>query len=378
MIVEVIAVGTELLIGQRVNTNAAHIGARLAQEGFDAHYQLVVGDNLSRLTSAIATATERSDAVILTGGIGPTHDDITREAICAATGRSLTRDDEHASWIAERIRSQGRAPSPNQMRMADLPDGAEGVPNPAGVALGVSLEHEGTLIFALPGVPAEMKPMLDQNVIPKLRSLAGGPSVLRSRVIKLWGLGESSVSNEIGDLVQSPNPSIGLLIRDMEVEIRVTAKADDWERAGALIEPMEAEIVSRFANQVFGYDDDTVESRIAVMLAERSWTISTMERATLGRAGARLAEAARESFRGTVVPGETEEREAIPADVMLRIGPIGDASSQGRGLARPVEIEVSTPDRSTGEVFELGGNTERIQSFATIAGLHLTRIAIAG
>ena len=378
MIVEVIAVGTELLIGQRVNTNAAHIGARLAREGFDAHYQVVVGDNLSRLEATIATGLERSDAVILTGGIGPTHDDVTREAICAATGRALVRDEEHASWIAERMRSQGREPSPNQMRMADLPDGAEGVPNPAGVALGVGLQHQGKLVFALPGVPAEMKPMLDEHVIPRLRALAGGPSVLRSRVIKLWGLGESSVSNELEDLVESNNPSVGLLIRDMEVEIRVTAKADDWDSAGALIEPIEAEILSRLGNEVFGYDDDTVESMIAAMLVERSWTLSTAEQATLGRAGARLADVLGDRFGGTVIPGKTGGADAIPADVVLRIGPIGPARSEGRRLTRPVEIEVATPGCRRTQVFELGGNTERIRSFATIAGLHMTRTTLSG
>jgi nicotinamide-nucleotide amidase len=378
MIVEVIAVGTELLIGQRVNTNAAHISARLAREGFDSHYQVVVGDNLSRLEATIATGLERSDAIILTGGIGPTHDDVTREAICAVTERTLVRDEEHASWIAERMRSQGREPSPNQMRMADLPDGAEGVPNPAGVALGVGLQHHGKLVFALPGVPAEMKPMLDEHVIPRLRALAGGPSVLRSRVIKLWGLGESSVSNELEDLVESNNPSVGLLIRDMEVEIRVTAKADDWDGAGALIEPLEAEIVSRLGNEVFGYDDDTVESLIAAMLSERSWTLSTAEQATLGGVGARLADVLGERFGGTVIPGATGGADAIPADVRLRIGPIGPGRSEGKRLTRPVEIEVATPGSRETRVFEFGGNTERIRSFATIAGLHTTRIALSG
>lgn len=378
MIIEVIAVGTELLIGQRVNTNAAHIGSRLAREGFDAHYQVVVGDNLQRLTTAITSSLQRSDAIILTGGIGPTHDDVTREAIGQTTGRQLVRDEGHAAWIAERIRAQGREPSANQLRMADLPEGATGIPNTAGVALGVALDHGGKLVFALPGVPAEMRPMLDDEVIPVLRRHAGGPSVIRSRVIKVWGLGESSVSNELEDLAEGANPSVGLLIKDMEVEVRVTAKAEDWERAGELIEPIEAAIVDRLGDSVFGYDEETVEALIARELAERSWTASSCERATQGRVGALLADATGRLFAGTVVPGAgNEDAAAIPADVVLDVGPLGPEREQGRRLTRPVRFEVSTPEGESSRVFEFGGNDERVRAFATVAGLHLIRNAIS-
>ncbi|HSK95576.1 MAG TPA: competence/damage-inducible protein A, partial [Euzebyales bacterium] len=177
MIVEVIAVGTELLLGQIVNTNVAVIGTRLADEGFDAHYQVTVGDNLERLAATIRTAIERADAVILTGGIGPTQDDLTREALCAVTGRAMARDEAHAEAIRERIvRIRGHV-AESTLRMADHPDGATGLPNRNGVALGIAMEHRGVPIFAVPGVPSEMAVMLDEQVMPRLRRASGEPAV---------------------------------------------------------------------------------------------------------------------------------------------------------------------------------------------------------
>lgn len=153
MIVEIVAVGTELLLGQIVNSNAAEIAKRLAAEGFDTHYQVVVGDNLPRMVSTLRTAAQRADAVVITGGIGPTQDDITREALCDLTGRVMTHDSEHAAWIEARVRAQGREVSPNVLRMADLPEGALAIPNANGVALGVAVEHEGIWLYALPASP---------------------------------------------------------------------------------------------------------------------------------------------------------------------------------------------------------------------------------
>ena len=211
VIVEVISVGTELLIGQIVNSNSAFIATRVAEAGIDAHFQVVVGDNLDRLSDAIRTAVNRSDAVILTGGIGPTQDDLTREALCRVTGRAMGRDQAHAAWIEDRLRSQGREVRENVLRMADLPAGAEGMANSNGVALGVALEHEGKWLFAVPGVPVEMMAMLDGEVLPRLRRRSGG-GVLRSRLLRTWGLGESDVAERLDDLFASANPSVAFLI----------------------------------------------------------------------------------------------------------------------------------------------------------------------
>jgi nicotinamide-nucleotide amidase len=157
LIIEVIAVGTELLIGQIVNSNAAVIGSRLAEDGFDAHYQVTVGDNLARLVAAIEVALARSDAVLITGGIGPTRDDLTREALCQVGGRVMVREQAHAAWIKDRLRPGGGEVNPTVLRMADLPEGSLPLANPNGVALGVAMEVEGKWIFAVPGVPAETR-----------------------------------------------------------------------------------------------------------------------------------------------------------------------------------------------------------------------------
>ena len=378
MIVEVIAVGTELLIGQIVNTNAAKIGARLAEDGFDAHYQVTVGDNVERLTAAIASALGRSDAVVLTGGIGPTQDDLTREAMAAVAGRAMTRDEEHARWIEDRIRAQRGAVGDTVLRMADLPEGAEGLPNSNGAALGVALQHEGKWMFAVPGVPVEMSAMLEHEVIPRLRRLAGDSTVLRSRVLRTWGIGESRIADQLDDLFASTNPSVAFLISDMEVKVRISAKAADEQAAVALIAPIEAEVRGRLGDAVFAADDETVESILLERVTGRGWTVATVEEATLGQVGARLAAADTTGrvFAGSTIVGHGAEMSGPEADVTLVVGPIGPDLDPGRRTTRQVEMKVTTPEGETGRIFDFGGDDERVRSFATIAGLHLIRLAL--
>lgn len=376
LIVEVLAVGTELLLGDIVNTNAATIGRRLAQEGFDIHHQVVVGDNLGRLVAALRTAVARADAVVITGGIGPTKDDLTREAICELAGVAMTRDLDHAAWIDSRLRAQGRDPSPNVLRMADLPHGAEGLPNANGVALGVALEHDGTWLLAMPGVPAEMVPMFENQVLPRLRVAAGEPAVLRSRLLHCWGLGESAIADRLDELFVSTNPSVAFLIKDMEVRVRITAKAEDEPTALALIGPMEAEVRSRLGDLVFATGGETVERIVLDSLAERGWTVATVEAATLGQVAGRLADADVDSvFAGSVIVG-SGTAVPPPADVTVEVGPIGPDQESGPRTTRAVEISVTTPGGNTTRVFDFGGDDERLRSFATIAGLHMLRIGL--
>ena len=380
MIVEVIAVGTELLIGQITNTNGAVIGSHLAEEGFDAHFQMTVGDNLPRLISAIELALSRSDAVVITGGIGPTQDDLTREALCVVGDRDLVRDQSHATWIEDRVRDRDGTVNPTVLRMADLPDDAEGLPNTNGVALGVAMEHQGKWVFAVPGVPAEMRAMLVGEVMPRLRRLSGGPNVLRSRLLRTWGMGESRVAETLDDLFLTSNPSVAFLISDMEVKVRITAKAQDHESADALIDPIETEVRERLGSAVFAVDDETVEDLVIDRLRKRGWSLGTVEQATLGQVGARIADADHQGdvFAGSVIVGSVATgSSAPPADVVLSVGPIGVDPTPDRRTRRPVEMKVTTPLGDTSRVFEFGGDDERVRSFAAIAGLHLIRIAIA-
>jgi nicotinamide-nucleotide amidase len=372
LIVEVIAVGTELLIGQITNTNAAFIGARLAEDGFDAHYQVTVGDNLARLASAIEEALHRADAVILTGGIGPTQDDLTREAMSVVAGRAMTRDEDHAAWIEARVTSQVGSVNPTVLRMADLPEGAEGLPNANGVALGVALEHEGKWVFAVPGVPMEMTAMLVDEVLPRLRRLAGEAAILRSRLLRTWGVGESRIAEALDDLFGSANPSIAFLISDMEVKIRISAKAADAAAADRLLAPVETEIRARLGDAVFGSDEETVETLVVEGLAAKGWTVATVEAATLGQVGARIALARENVFAGSVVASG----QPPPAEVLLTVGPIGPDLDRGPRTTRQVEMTVMTPRGATTRVFDFGGDDERVRSFATVAGLHLIRLAL--
>jgi nicotinamide-nucleotide amidase len=379
LIVEVIAVGTELLIGQITNTNASLIASRLAEEGFDAHFQVTVGDNLSRLVSAIELGLNRADAIVITGGIGPTQDDLTREALCVVGNREMTRDLAHAAWIEERVRTQPGTVNPTVLRMADLPLGAEGLPNSNGVALGVAMAHNGKWVFAVPGVPAEMEAMLVGEVIPRLRLLTGGPKVLVSRLLRTWGIGESKIAESLDDLFASTNPSVAFLISDMEVKVRISAKAADLQSAAVLIDPIEEAVRARLGTAVFAVDHETVESLVVAGLRARGWRLSTVERATLGQVGARIAATSDsgEVFAGSLIAGESPPvAGAARAEVVLAVGPIGVDATPGRRTTRSVEMTVTTPVQELERRFEFGGDDERVRSFATIAGLHMIRIAI--
>lgn len=403
MIVEVIAVGTELLIGQIVNSNVAYIGRRLAEEGFEAHHQVTVGDDLERLAGAIATASERADAVILTGGIGPTQDDLTREALCRVTGTAMRRNEEYADAIAGRIEAiRGTVPE-NTLRMADHPEGAEQLPNRKGVALGLAMRHGDSLLFALPGVPVEMTTMLDEEVLPRLRLAAGTPAVMRIRVINTWGQGESGVAEILDPLFSSENPSVAFLIHGPEVSVRLTARADSPARADEMIAATEEQVVAALGNLVFGRDEESVEMILRSALEERGWTIGVAEVATAGLVGSRLGRGLGSAFRGsTVLPvGATKAGAAfagladpvdamsepagaerarsvaglLEAEVGLWIGPAVESED---GTWASVVVGVATPVEQRSRRLRLLGDASRVAEFASVSALHLARLAVSG
>ena len=407
MIVEVIAVGTELLLGQIINTNLAHIGSRIADLGLDAHYQQTVGDNLSRMETAIATALGRSDAVIITGGIGPTQDDITREAICAATGRTMAFSDDYARALRERYAAWGREMPESNLRQAEHPEGAELLPNPKGTAPGLALEHDGKLIFALPGVPPEMYLLLDDHVLPRIKQKAGIDEVLVSRVIRTWGKGESAVAEMLGDLFEaSSNPSMAFLASNGEIKVRLTAKAPTGAEAEDLIAPIEEEVRDRLGSLVFGADDDTIETILIDLAKAKGWTIGTAESATGGLLAGRLTAAPGSSdvFRGSIVAyasdlkhdllgvgdeiiadGVVSEetalamaqgaRQRLAVDVAVSVtgfaGPSGDAPGT-------MIVAVATPERAQARTLRMPGDRERVRTYTVTAGMHLLRLGLTG
>lgn len=392
MIVEVIAVGTELLLGEIVNSNLATIGARLAEDGFDAHYQQVVGDNVGRLSDSIRTAIGRADAVVMTGGIGPTQDDLTRDAICAVAGVGLLRDEAHAEMIRQRLLARRGYVAESSLRMADYPETATPLPNAKGVALGIAIDIDGTPVFAMPGVPREMVTMLDEQVRPRLRAASGEPAVLRNRVIRSWGYGESQVSEMLDDLYASTNPSVAFLINAAEVRIRVSAKAETVERADAMIAEVEAVVRDRLGDAVFGVDDDIVEVILARELAARGWRVGTVETLTAGRVAAQLTSVPGGDAvlgRSVIVPmvadpGDVERRAVAlldepghDAEVLVAVSEI-EGEHRDTNSARRVGIAVRTPDGVGSRRIDVLGDDERARLFAVPGALHAVRLAISG
>jgi competence/damage-inducible protein CinA-like protein len=406
VIVEVIAVGTELLLGQITNTNASTIGAALADHGFDAHFQQVVGDNESRVADTIRVAMRRSDAVIITGGIGPTQDDLTREAVCAATGLEMVFSDEYADHLREWWAQRGREMPESNLQQAQHPAGAELLANPKGTAPGLMIDHEDTLIFCVPGVPAEMEHLLYEEVIPRLTVASGKTAVLASRLLRTWGRSESDIADMLDDLYRSStNPSMAFLASGGEIKIRITAKADDHASASKLIEPMETEVRSRLGAALFGTDEETIERVILRLLNELDYTIAAAESMTGGLVSAALTSLPGSSAvtRGgivaydpelkqrllgvsdvsTIVDLETAEqmarggRELLGADVVVSV----TGSAGPEPLEKPVGtmvIGVSTPEHTQAKELRMVGDRERVRTYAATSALHLTRLALIG
>lgn len=382
MIVEVIAVGTELLLGQIINTNAAALGAKLAEDGFDVHHQVTVGDNIDRMVHAIDTACHRADAVILTGGIGPTQDDLTRDAICELTGVGIERDEAHAEVIRVRLAARG-VTADTALRMADYPSGASPLPNSKGVALGIVTHHADALIFAVPGVPAEMDAMIDDEVRPRLRAASGVPTILSSRVLHTWGLGESQIAERLNDLYDCANPSIAFLINGPEVRIRITAKAQARDDVDRMIHRVEDEIRNRLGSVVFATDDVTVEAIVVEQLSSRGATLAVVESSTAGLLTARLASAPG-FVGGTVVTTEAiDDVEAratelargctTSADVVIAVS---EFMSEGQGdsvAAHRVGVAIRTADALRVRTLSMLGDTERARQFAVVGALHVLR-----
>jgi nicotinamide-nucleotide amidase len=289
---EIISVGTELLLGEIVDTNAAYLSQRLALLGIDVYRRHTVGDNLSRLVEEIRASSERADLTVLCGGLGPTEDDVTREGLAAATGRPLVSFAEAEQRLREFFAARGRPLTPNNLRQAQAPQGAELLDNEVGTAPGIWLEHEDKLFLALPGPPTELVPMWEQQVEPRLRDrLAASSGGLRlyTRVLRLVDIGESQVAHELQDLIAAQtDPTLALYASPGEVKIRLATKAQDPETAAARFQPLQEEIERRLGPYLYGFDEDTMEVVVGKLLVERGATLAVAESCTGGLIGHRL------------------------------------------------------------------------------------------
>ncbi|MTI60641.1 MAG: competence/damage-inducible protein A [Firmicutes bacterium] len=302
MIVEIISIGTELLLGDIIDTNSAYIAEKLTENGFDIHYVSTVGDNLERITATIKRAQQRADIIITTGGLGPTDDDLTREAIAASMGLELKKDERLLTAIKNYFREKNYSMTVNNEKQACLPEGATEIPNEKGTAPGILLERDDIIIISMPGVPGEMKDMLERKVLPYLKELSAG--LIQSRVLNFFGIGESSLEMEIKDILdKQTNPTIALLAGKGEVKVRITSKASSKEKAGELIAVVEKEITERVGEYVYGSDDKGLAVVVAELLKEKGLSIATAESCTGGLLGDRITNIAGSSeyFQGGVI-----------------------------------------------------------------------------
>jgi nicotinamide-nucleotide amidase len=331
---EIVAVGTELLLGDIVNGNAAWLGRELAGLGVDVAQTTAVGDNIGRIATTVGQACERADIVLVTGGLGPTQDDLTREALAELIGVPLVRDVELEAALRERYIAAGRSDfPPNNLRMTDRPQGASVLPNPAGTAPGLRMQvgSHGALVYALPGVPREMQEIFTAWIRPELAELAGPGQVLLSRRLHTVGVWESQVSQALAELDASlavaANPTIAYLASEGQTRVRITAKAPSIDVARAMIAEVEAAVRAALGDVVYGTDDDTLESVVHHLLLDAGATVATAESLTGGLLGAALSATpgASATYRGGAVLYATETKAAVvdvPHDLLAERGPV--------------------------------------------------------
>lgn len=284
---EIIAIGTEILLGDIVNSNAQYLAKELAALGIEMYYQQVVGDNEKRIVYAFDQAFSRSDIIITTGGLGPTDDDLTKEVAAKYFKKDLIEDKVSIEKIKDYFKSKGKEMSKNNLKQGLIPEGAIIVENNNGTAPGVIIEEDNKTMIILPGPPNEMKPMFKESIKPYLEQKSD--SILVSKMIRILGLGESLVAEKLKDLMDNQtNPTIAPYVKDTGVAMRITAKAKNKEDALKLIKPIEEEIVKRLVDNVYATDDISIEEVIAKLLLDKKLTISTAESCTGGMIASKL------------------------------------------------------------------------------------------
>jgi nicotinamide-nucleotide amidase len=409
---DVLAIGTELLLGQIVDTNSSWIGEQLAAVGIDTYEHRKVGDNLPRMVGALRDMLCEADAVIVCGGLGPTQDDVTREAIARVVGVELERREDLVEHIATMFGTRGRDMPANNLRQADVPVGGGVIANPMGTAPGLECEITGEdgrtrVIYAVPGVPYEMQGMVTNHVLPDLLERSGERAVIVSRSLKTWGTSESALAEMIAHRVDvQGNPTIAFLARGIEgLSVRLTAKAPTDAEARELIATEEAELRSILGELIFAVDDETMESNVLAACEAKGWTLGIAESLTGGLVGARITNVAGASraFRGAVasyatdvkrdVLGVTAEhvvsgecavqmaegvQRVLGCDVAISTTGVAGPEQQDDQPVGTVWFGIAIPGHETEAVStRLPGDRERIRQFSTISLLNLLRLRLA-
>ncbi len=408
---EVVAVGTELLLGQIVDTNSAWIGEQLALTGIANYRQTKVGDNRERLAAVLREALERADAVVVCGGLGPTHDDLTREAIADVMGVELVRDEQVAAVIAELFAARGRAMPASNLRQADVPAGAMVIPQRIGSAPGLICPVGPSVLYAVPGVPVEMREMVERSVLPDLVARAGSSRrAIASRVLRTWGESESGLAERLAPRVaaldETPSATLALLASGIEgIKVRITASGASAAEAAAAVDAEEAEVRALIGDLVFGVDDQTMEHAVGDLLIERGEMLAVAESLTGGLLQSRVVEVPGSSkwFAGGLVSYASEVKHRL---LDVPDGPVVSevaARAMARGVARLMRTEVGLamtgvagPDRQDGEppgtvwigtavnddvsavLLNLPGGRETVRQLSVISALDLLRRRLLG
>ncbi|MCM1144022.1 MAG: competence/damage-inducible protein A [Blautia sp.] len=409
MIVEIISVGTEILLGNIVNTNAAYLAEKCAGIGLSCYYQDVVGDNEERLSSVLHTALSRADVLLLSGGLGPTQDDLTKETVAKALGRELYLHEPSKEAIATFFQNRGMEITENNWKQAMVPEGCTVIENPNGTAPGIIIEENGKHIILMPGPPGEMIPMFENAVMPYLSALV--PGIIYSQTVKICGVGESKVESMVEDMINTQsNPTIATYAKTGEVHLRVTASAENEKEAKKLLKPFVKELKGRFGNHIYSTQEEvTLEKAVVDLLCANHLTVSTVESCTGGMLSARLinvpgvSEVYKTGYitysnkskrkilgikksllekHGAVSPEIAKEMAkgaALFTKADVAVGITGLAGPEGGSEEKPVGlvyIACSVCGRVTVQEYHFSGNRMKIRESSVSAALSLMRECI--
>lgn len=339
---EIISIGTELLLGQITDTNAPYLASELPALGIDLYWITQVGDNHSRLIGALKQACDRSDIIVVTGGLGPTEDDITREAIAEMLGEDPSVDPELESQLRGMFQKLGYEMPERNIKQAHLIPSARAIPNTRGTAPGWWVEHEGKTILAMPGPPGEMKQMWEEQIRPGLRRRLDREIIL-SRTIKTLGLTEAKVDEMVSPLLSSANPTLAVYAKPDGIHLRLTAKAGEQARAENTIAEAEDRLRVILGEAIWGYDDDTMEALVGAVLAERRLSLATMESCTGGLLASTITDVPGSSdyFKGGLVTYSAQIKAAFGVDASLleRVGTVDAETAAAMAQAVRVRLE---------------------------------------
>jgi len=405
---ELFSVGTELLLGHITDTNAPYLAQQLSILGIDLYYISQVGDNLGRLTESLRRARQRSDLIVITGGLGPTEDDLTREAISALLDEQMVVQPELERDLRQFFASRGYEMPERNVKQATLIASARAIPNPIGTAPGWYVERDGRIIVAMPGVPVEMKRMWENEVAPRLRERQGS-GIIFSRALKIIGMGESAVEEKVAALTSSTNPTIATYAKQDGIHLRVTAKAPEEQTAERLVAEMEAKVRAIVGTFIYGVDDETLQDSIGSLFVAQGLSIAVMESVTGGLLASTITDAAGSSayFKGGVVAYTRETkiangvdptlieahgtvsrevaqamataiRQRLSADVgMATTGVAGPAEIEGKP-AGTVHIAIDNRGRCYAQTASIASVRAEVKRRAVISALNLVRRSLLG